>query len=331
MDEPVRAARARHVLRSQAKPRVIAALGAPARIIDRLRPRPLLPPAGNAGRFVSVDGVRTYYRLQGCGPALVLLHGLALSHLSWRATSSALAEHFTVYTLDLPGFGYSDKPLGYGSARRTAAFVDRFLATLRLERVTLIGHSLGGAVALWLAIERPTRVERVVLVNVAEIGDAAAIFRVIATPIVGDLLLRTITPATMRSLLAHAYVQKQVVTSVVVASYTRFIRSPGARRALIEHTRAYDGDKRALLPRLRDMSAPALIVWTDQDPYFPLSVAHELWKAVPDADLEVVANAGHVPQEEQAEAFRRIVLGWLHRAVRAADAGTPSPEVPTPA
>ncbi|MBV9544029.1 MAG: alpha/beta fold hydrolase, partial [Chloroflexi bacterium] len=161
-----------------------------SRLADVLLVRPLAPAARDPGQFTRIDGVRTYYRVTGHGPALVLVHGLGLSHLTWAAATDALAEHFTVYTLDLPGFGYSDKPADYASARQAAAFVDRFLEALGVERATVIGHSMGGAVAMWLAAEHPTRIERVVLVNATEIGDAAAVFRLVARPFLGELLLK---------------------------------------------------------------------------------------------------------------------------------------------
>jgi pimeloyl-ACP methyl ester carboxylesterase len=253
----------------------------------------------------------------------VLLHGLVMSHLTWDATRDALAAHFTVYTLDLPGFGYSDKPAGYASARLAAAFVDRFLSTLGVDRATVIGHSMGGTVALWLGIEHPARVERLVLVDAAEIGEAAAIFRRLAQPILGDLLLKTTTPATMRILMAAPYVQKQVVTPELAAVYAGFAWTPGARRALIEHARAYDADRAALLPRLGQISMPALIVWANRDPYFPPEVGLELLAALPSARLELIHDAGHLPHEEQPARFSRIVLDWLDST--AAGSGVESP------
>jgi pimeloyl-ACP methyl ester carboxylesterase len=288
-------------------------------VANALLTRPMALPAGDPGRFVSVDGVRTYYRVQGQGPALVLLHGLGSSHLTWQASIAALAERFTVYALDLPGFGYSDKPAGYASARQTAAFVDRWLSTLGLEQATLVGHSMGGAIAMWLAIEHPARVERLVLVNATEIGDSAAIFRLLAIPIVGQLLLETTTATTLRLLMADPYVQKHVLTPELAATYAGFYWTPGARRALIEHSRAYDADRAALLPRLDHLDVPALIVWSDRDPYFPLAVGQELLARLPSARLEVISDAGHLPQEEQPARFGRIVLDWLAPAAEAPD------------
>jgi pimeloyl-ACP methyl ester carboxylesterase len=278
---------------------------------DAVLGRRQTPPAGDAGQFATVDGVRVYYRIAGQGAALVLLHGLALSHLSWNAITAALAQRFTVYSLDLPGFGYSDKPDGYGSARQEAAFVARFLSTLGITHATVIGHSMGGAVALWLGAEHSARIDRLVLVNATEIGNSAAIFNLVATPILGDMLIKTTTPTTLRFLIADPYVHKEVVTRELAEQYARFLWMPGARQALIEHARSYEVDRGALRPMLARVALPTLIVWSDRDPYFSLSVARELLGALPSASLQVIQDAGHVPHEEQPAQFARVVLDWL--------------------
>src|ERR1700750_1675687 len=99
----------------------------------------------------------------------------------------------------------------------------------------------------------------------------------------------------MRIMLRSAYLHKTRVTADLARTYAGFMWSPGARQALIEHSRAYDADRAALRPRLGDVKAPTLVVWTDADPYFPLSVARELVGALPGARLTVVTNSGHMP------------------------------------
>ncbi len=291
------------------------------RLADRLLARPVWPAAGDAGQFVVVDGVRTYFRREGLGPPLVLVHGLGLSHLTWRACAVELARSFTVITLDLPGFGYSDKPAGWASARDASRFLDDFLSALDLRRVTLVGHSMGGAAAVWLAADRPERIERLILINAAEFWRPAPIFQLLATPIVGDLLLKMTTTASMQILLRGAYLHKSRVTSELAGTYARFVWSPGARQALIEHSRAYHEDRAALRRRLADVNTPTLVIWTDRDPYFPVSVGRELVGALPSASLEVVADAGHVPQEEQPARVSRLIVEWLSRERSATLAG----------
>jgi pimeloyl-ACP methyl ester carboxylesterase len=288
-----------------------------ALLADPVPTHAVAPPADAAGAFVTVDGVRTYFRVQGHGPAVVLLHGLGSSHLTWSATTRAFAEHFTVYALDMPGFGYSEKPRGYASARHEAAFVDRFLATVGVERATIVGHSMGGATALWLAAEHPARVERLIVVDAAEIGEAATVFRLVGVPILGELLLRCVaTPGAMRALMSGAYLQKQVLTFELARQYARFAWTPGARRALIEHARSYDEDRAALLPKLGTIRAPALIVWGEADPWFPVAVGCTLANLLPSAQLTVIDTAGHLPQEEQPTKFANAVIPWLTAASR---------------
>jgi pimeloyl-ACP methyl ester carboxylesterase len=93
--------------------------------------------------------------------------------------------------------------------------------------------------------------------------------------------------------------------------YARFYWTPGARQALIEHARSYDTDRAALRPRLAELTRPVLIVWTDADPYLPLSVGRRLLDLLPSARLKVLDNAGHLPQEEQPTMFDEAVLDWL--------------------
>ena len=280
-------------------------------VADAVLVRPALPPTGDPGQFTTVDGVRTYYRVSGHGPALVLVHGLGSSHLTWSAVESTFAQRFTVYSLDLPGFGYSDKPAGYESARQEATFVDHFLAGLDVERATVIGHSMGGDVALWLALVDSRRVERLVLVDIAEVGEPAAVFQVAATPVLGDVVLKTTTtPATLGLMLADPYVQKQALTPDVIDQYSRIYWTPGARSALIQIARSYGSDRSELLAALGAIHVPILIVWADADPYFPLSVAERLHQLLPSGVLRIIHAAGHLPQEEQPRAFEDVVLGW---------------------
>jgi pimeloyl-ACP methyl ester carboxylesterase len=281
-------------------------------LADPLLVRAAAPPIGDAGQFVTVDHVHTYFQVEGTGPPLLLIHGLGSSHLTWQSVQHRFASQFTVYSLDLPGFGYSDKPAGYASARLEAAFVDHFLGTLGVAPATVVGHSMGADVAMWLAIDHPERVARAVVVDAAEIGEAAAVFQLAATPIVGDLMLKTgTTPLSMHALMSDPYVQKEALTADLAAQYATFYWTPGARQALIDHARSYDADRAGLLARLSGISVPALVVWADGDPYFPVTVAEHLQNLLPGSTLRIIAGAGHLPQEEQPGAFSHVVLQWL--------------------
>jgi pimeloyl-ACP methyl ester carboxylesterase len=111
--------------------------------------------------------------------------------------------------------------------------------------------------------------------------------------------------------MADPYVQKQVLTADMTDQYARMYWSPGAREALIELARSYDLDKTALLAAVGGLHVPTLIVWSERDPYFPPAVAQHLHDLMPGSELHLIADAGHLPQEEQPAAFTNVVLGWL--------------------
>ena len=112
-----------------------------------------------------VDGLSLHYLVEGRGPAVVLLHGLGGFAASWRHNISALADRATVYALDLPGFGRSAKPRAdYGLAYFARA-LHGFLDAIGVSQASLVGHSLGGAVAVTYALTHPTRVERLALLG----------------------------------------------------------------------------------------------------------------------------------------------------------------------
>jgi pimeloyl-ACP methyl ester carboxylesterase len=108
-------------------------------------------------------------------------------------------------------------------------------------------------------------------------------------------------------------VQKQVLTPELSEQYARFYWTPGAREALIEHARSYETDAASLRTSLANVHAPALVVWTDGDPYFPVAVGEQLRDQLPTAELRVIHDAGHLPQEEQPIAFAEVALAWLQQ------------------
>jgi len=115
-------------------------------------------------RTVPIHGHQVSYRMAGTGPTIVLIHGIAGSSTTWRAVMPALSEHYTVIAPDLLGHGQSAKPRGDYSLGAYASGIRDLLAVLGHEHVTLVGHSLGGGVAMQFAYQFPESAERLVLV-----------------------------------------------------------------------------------------------------------------------------------------------------------------------
>src|SRR5438445_1180651 len=146
-------------------------------------------------RQLDLHGHPVSYRMAGEGPAVVLVHGLALSSATWRSVMPALAERFTVVAPDLLGHGESAKPRGDYSLGAYASGIRDLLVALDVERATFVGDSLGGGIAMQLAYQFPERCERLVLVASGGLGkEVNAILRAVALPGAEYVLPVLLTP-----------------------------------------------------------------------------------------------------------------------------------------
>src|SRR5215212_6350139 len=134
------------------------------------QPMPLLPDSAFEPRSIQLHGHPVTYRLAGEGPPLLLLHGITSSSQTWEAVLPLLAEHHTVIAPDLLGHGSSAKPRGDYSLGAYASGVRDLIAALGYDHATVVGHSLGGGIAMQMAYQFPQRVDRLVLVNSGGLG-----------------------------------------------------------------------------------------------------------------------------------------------------------------
>jgi pimeloyl-ACP methyl ester carboxylesterase len=230
----------------------------------------------------------------GCGPPLVLVHGLSASSRWWRRNIPDLARHFHVYAVDLPGFGTNRaRPLNRREARFTLHDASRCLVDWMdetgIERASIIGHSMGGYIAVDLAAEYPEHVDRIVLVDAALLPAGATV--------------RRSTTALFRSL---ARIRPDFIPVLAVDA----VRA-GPLTALRASQQLHARDLR---PKLASIHAPTLVVWGDNDLVVPVDVAEEIAAAVPGARLSVIEHAGHSPMWDRADDFNRLVLAFLSDA-----------------
>lgn len=275
------------------------------------------------GRFITAAGTRTWIQEAGPadGPAVVLIHGFGGSTFSWRSTMPALADAgYRAIALDLRGFGLSDKRFDadYRPAAQ-AAFVAAVMDELGVERAAVVGHSMGGDVAAHLAVARPELVSGLVLVDAATGPDARggpggplAGFLLALPPMqrLGQVVLRNVaTPARVADLLRSAYLDPATVTPDVEAGYLVPQRLPDWDLALLGIVR--DTGKDPLGDRFETIAAPTLVIWGERDPWVPLAVGEAIREALPASGWSVIPNSGHLPFEEQPEAFMSALLPFL--------------------
>ena len=263
--------------------------------------------------YVDAGGIRTRVLEAGSGPALVMVHGTGGHLEAYARNVRALAEHFHVVLYDMVGHGLSDKPdrpylIDYLS--------DHLLATmdaLGLEAAYLSGESLGGWVAAWTAAHAPDRVLGLVLNTPGNITNKP---EVMATVRDSSLkAVREVSPETVRARVAWLFHDKSQVTDELVALRLAIYSQPGFEQAMTNIVAVQDWQYREPFvwspTWCGQITAPTLLLWTDNDPTGTVEEAELLQGWIPGSQLEVIADAGHWPQWEKPDAFHRAHLRFL--------------------
>lgn len=258
-------------------------------------------PNSNYSRFADVDGVRVHYQEKGEGTPLLLIHGYTSSNYSWKDVFEPLSKTFRVIALDLKGFGFSGKPDGDYSRRAQAVLVTHFLDQLGIDKAWLAGSSMGGEVALNVAIANPQRVAGLVLIDSAGVpvaGSGSLAPQYLLVPVVG----RALTALALRSdklvregLNRSFYDDRNVTDDRVAAYYLPLQTRDGQRAALRARVQA---GQYPVEPELPKIAVPTLILWGREDELIPLEAGRKLNSLIKNSKLVIIDNCGHLPQEE---------------------------------
>jgi pimeloyl-ACP methyl ester carboxylesterase len=264
-----------------------------------------------------LHGHRVTYRTAGSGPVLLLLHGIANSSETWEGVAGALAGRFTLIAPDLLGHGESATPRGDYSLGAHASGVRDVLTALGHDRVTVIGHSLGGGIAMQFAYQFPERCERMVLVSSGGLGrEVHLLLRAAALP-GADWVLPVLTS---RELLAAGRALGGVLRRVrlapdgdleVLAHGFASLDNAGSRKAFLHTVRAViepSGQRVSAHDRLALAALlPTLVVWGERDSIIPASHGVAAHEAMPGSRLELFPDAGHMPHDDDPRRFARVL------------------------
>jgi pimeloyl-ACP methyl ester carboxylesterase len=225
------------------------------------------------------------YEVAGAGPPVVLVHGLSGSTRWWRRNIGALTPYRRVYMIDLIGFGASRARHPFALAE-AAGYLIQWLDQLGLERVSLVGHSMGGLIVAELAADAPERVDRLVLVDPA------------ALPL--DTHLLTHAFSLLREL------------RFISPSFLPVLFADTLRAGPLTFWRAATALMLAdLRPKLALIRAPTLLIWGERDALVPLALAHQLAQYLRYEELVVIKGAGHVPMWDRPQEFNRALTAFL--------------------
>jgi pimeloyl-ACP methyl ester carboxylesterase len=279
---------------------------------------------GEEGWF-SWRGHRIAYTRRGEGSPILLVHGVHAAAWSreWHRNVEALARQHTVYTIDLLGFGRSDRPAMRYTARLYTALIDDFVARVIAEPTSLVANSLSAAYAILLGARDPARFPALVLIQPTGLvrlnrpssagGDVTRL--AVDAPIVGTAMFNAlVSRRSIRAYLEEVYVDHALVTDEMVEAYYDTAHQPGARHA----PAAFIAGQLNLDVRhaLRRLGQPALLVWGEQAVQAPVEEARGFLALKPDFELAILEPAADLPHDERAEEFNEVVLSFLERAER---------------
>jgi pimeloyl-ACP methyl ester carboxylesterase len=232
-----------------------------------------------------VGSALIHYQVAGAGQPLVLIHGLSGSSRWWSRNIEALARHFRLYVVDLVGFGASRNGHPFVLAE-AAGYLARWLRLLGIEQAAVVGHSMGGFIAADLAAEQPELVERLVLVDAAVLP-----------------FEQTYTQHTWGMVREARQMRLDFMPTLLGDALRAGIGTiwKAANELLVTDLR----------PKLARITAPALVIWGENDAIIPLEVGKRLSRYLRYDELVIVKGAGHNPMWDCPRAFNQVVLEFL--------------------
>ncbi len=271
-------------------------------------------------KYLDLHGERIAYVDEGSGEVLLLLHGMAGSSQTWRSVIKPLSRHFRVIAPDLPGHGESNKPRSDYSLGAFAVLLRDLLDELGVTSATIVGHSLGGGVAMQFLYQHPDYAQRLILIGSGGLGpDVGLTLRLLSAP-GAELIMPIIAP---RQVLAAgervwSWLRRAGIEAPrgeeIWRSYSTFSDAP-TRQAFLRTLRSvvdYRGQAVSALNRLNTKTElPIMAIWGDRDAIIPVKHAYAAQDARPDIRLEVLAGVGHFPQVERPTEVVELIEDFI--------------------
>ncbi|MFZ5858031.1 MAG: alpha/beta fold hydrolase [Chloroflexota bacterium] len=271
-------------------------------------------------KFIEVNGLNVHYKMFGQGePVFILLHGFGASLFSWHEVTAPLAEYGTVIAYDRPAFGLTERPMEWEgespySPQSQVELVIGLMDALGIEKAILVGNSAGGTISMQAALQYPDRVQALILVDPAVFagGGAPAWTR----PILNTPQMNRVGPLISRQLQARgpefielAWHDPSKITPEIMEGYQKPLQAENWDKALWFLT--VSSRESGLTERVGELTLPTLVITGDDDRIVPTEQSLKLADELPNAQLVVVPQCGHVPHEEHPELFMQAVTDFL--------------------
>ena len=258
-------------------------------------------------KYLDLHGERVAYLDEGDGAVILLLHGMAGSSQTWRPVIRPLSRKYRVVAPDLPGHGNSTKPRSDYSLGAFAALLRDLCDELGITRATVVGHSLGGGIAMQFSYQHPDYCQRLILIDSGGLGpDVGLTLRMLSLP-GAELIMPIIAPQKVLDAgeRVWSWFHKSGMSAPrgeeIWRSYSSLADAP-TRQAFLRTLRSvvdYRGQSVSALSKLDTTDLPIMAIWGDQDAIIPVEHAYAVQQARPDIRLEVLTGVGHFPQAER--------------------------------
>jgi pimeloyl-ACP methyl ester carboxylesterase len=274
--------------------------------------------ANEHSRFIEIDGTRVHYRIEGSGPPLVLVHGVMAQLQTWDGWVDRLAQHFTMYRLDVPGFGLT----GPAATRNytpeySLQFFEQIRVALGLERFYLAGNSLGGFLSWYYAAHHPERVERLILIDPLSYAQKApTIMRFAASMPIRWIAPHCVPRPFIDDSLRQVYGDLSRMAPGTADRYHEMLLREGNRQAMVDYflrAEAYFAAAGPYTRKLTELRCPTLLMWGEQDRWILPSHVESFRRDVPGLEVKLYPGVGHVPMEEIPEQTAADALAFLTR------------------
>jgi pimeloyl-ACP methyl ester carboxylesterase len=271
-------------------------------------------------QFIELNGLRIHYKIWGNGkPTFILLHGFGASLFSWREVTEPLSKFGTVVAYDRPAFGLTERPLEwkgespYGPQAQDELVI-ALMDKLNIEKAILVGNSAGGTISMQVALQHPERVKALILVDAAVYAGGGApswVRPILKTPQMdhlGPLIARQLQ-AQGTEFLKTAFHDPSKITPDIFKGYQKPLQLENWDKALWQLTIA--SQESGLVDKITQLTMPTLVITGDDDRIVPTEQSLRLADELPNAELSVIPQCGHLPHEECPTVFMQAVTKFL--------------------
>jgi pimeloyl-ACP methyl ester carboxylesterase len=266
--------------------------------------------------FATIGQISYHYtEYPAAGKDILFIHGFASSTYTWEKVAPVLNKlGYHVWALDMKGFGWSDKPKDASFDPLTLTEeVYQWMEAMDLKDVVLVGNSLGGGIAIFMALLHPEKVGRIVLIDAAAYNTKFPfIMKMARMPLSAEMTKLVFSRWLVRLTLSEVYHHGDWITKDQVEAYYNRLRTENALNAQIAVVRALKFSRfEKYVNRISEIESKVLIIWGEDDRWIPLSSAYRFNKELRDSNLVIIPRCGHMPQEEYPDITARLIDAFI--------------------